>query len=39
MRQFIPKLFDCMKGYTKEIMEQALGIVQRNIPNAKLRGL
>lgn len=28
-----------MKGYTKEIMEQALGIVQRNIPNAKLRGV
>ena len=28
-----------MKGYTKEIMEQALEIVQRNIPNAKLRGV
>ena len=26
-------------GYTKEIMEQALEIVQRNIPNAKLRGV
>ena len=28
-----------MKGYTKEIMEQALEIVKRNIPNAKLRGV
>ena len=26
-------------GYTKEIMEQALEIVQRNITNAKLRGV
>ena len=28
-----------MKGYTKEIMEQALEIVKRNIPYAKLRGV
>ena len=27
------------RGYTKEIMEQALEIVKRNIPNAKLRGV
>ncbi|CUX40834.1 anaerobic ribonucleoside-triphosphate reductase activating protein [Clostridium sp. C105KSO13] len=28
-----------LRGYTKEIMEQALEIVKKNIPNAKLRGI
>lgn len=28
-----------LRGYTKDIMEQALEIVKRNIPNAKLRGI
>ncbi len=28
-----------LKGYTKEIMVQALEIVRRNIPNAELRGI
>ena len=28
-----------LRAYTKEIMEQALEIVKRNIPNAELRGV
>lgn len=28
-----------LRAYTKDIMEQALEIVKRNIPNAKLRGI
>lgn len=28
-----------LRGYNKEIMEQALAIVKRNIPNAELRGI
>ena len=28
-----------LRGYTKDIMEQALEIVRKNIPNAKLRGI
>ncbi|PWJ47435.1 anaerobic ribonucleoside-triphosphate reductase activating protein [Faecalicatena contorta] len=28
-----------LRGYTKDIMEQALEIVRRNVPNAELRGV
>ena len=28
-----------LRGYTKEIMEQALAIVRKNVPNAELRGV
>lgn len=28
-----------LRGYTKDIMEQALQIVRRNVPNAELRGV
>lgn len=28
-----------LRGYTKDIMEQALKIVRRNVPNAELRGI
>lgn len=28
-----------LRGYTKDIMEQALEIVKRNVPNAELRGV
>lgn len=28
-----------LRGYTKEIMEQALAIVRKNVPNAELRGI
>ena len=28
-----------LRGYTKDIMEQALEIVRRNVPGAKLRGV
>lgn len=28
-----------LRGYTKDIMEQALEIVKRNVPNAELRGI
>ncbi|MCU6746992.1 MULTISPECIES: anaerobic ribonucleoside-triphosphate reductase activating protein [Lachnospiraceae] len=28
-----------LRGYTKEIMEQALEIVRKNVPNAELRGV